>query len=137
VATVFVDRAGWIALLNVSDELHSGAQRVMEGLRQQKTRLVTTDFVLLEVADALSAPSIRLQTVAFVDGLREQPLLQIVPVSEELLASGWRLYSQRSDKEWGLTDCTSFVVMAQGQITEAFTSDHHFIQAGFTKLLES
>ena len=40
-------------------------------------------------------------------------------------------------KEWGLTDCTSFVVMMESQITQAFTSDHHFEQAGFEKLLSS
>lgn len=45
------------------------------------------------------------------------------------------LRRHRLDKGWGLTDCTSFVVMEQEQITEAFTSDQHFEQAGFTKLL--
>jgi predicted nucleic acid-binding protein len=63
------------------------------------------------------------------------PNLQIIPVSPTLLADGWTLYCQRLDKEWGLTDCTSFVVMTQAQITQAFTSDHHFEQAGFIKLL--
>lgn len=136
-ARVFVDTAAWIALVNVNDDLHPEAQQVMGTLRQQKASLVTTEFVLLEVADALSAPHMRSHTVAFIDGLRQQPVLQIVPLSEELLADGWALYSQRPDKEWGLTDCTSFVVMTQGQIQQAFTSDHHFEQAGFTKLLSS
>ena len=92
---VFVDTAAWIALLNTSDELHDQAWHVMRTLRQKKARLITTEFVLLEVADALSAPRIRSQTVAFIDGLRQQPLLQIIPVSEELLADGWELYRQR------------------------------------------
>jgi len=51
------------------------------------------------------------------------------------MASGWTLYQQRPDKEWGLTDCISFVVMQEQGISEAFTSDHHFTQAGFTILL--
>jgi predicted nucleic acid-binding protein len=131
VLKVFVDTVAWIALLNVSDALHARAQQVMSALRQQKVRLVTTEFVLLEVADALSAPTIRVQTVAFINGLRQLSILQIVPVSPTLFADGWTLYSQRHDKEWGLTDCTSFVVMTQKQITQAFTSDHHFEQAGF------
>ena len=132
---VFVDTVAWIALLNVDDTLYQQAQRVMETLRQQRARLITTEFVLLEVADALSAPSIRSQTVAFIEGLRHMPILQIVPVTQALLADGWTLYSQRSDKDWGLTDCTSFVVMTQEQITRAFTSDRHFEQAGFVNLL--
>ena len=132
---VFVDTAAWIALLNTSDALHQPAKQVMNQLQQQKAFLVTTEFVLLEVADALSAPAIRTKTIAFINGLRQLNILQIIPISQALFANGWQLYSQRHDKEWGLTDCISFVVMTQEQITIAFTSDHHFQQAGFIKLL--
>jgi hypothetical protein len=132
---VFVDTAAWIALLNVSDALHNCAEQVMSKLLQQKTLLVTTEFVLLEVADALSAPNIRVKTINFINGLRQLRILQIVPISHELFINGWTLYSQRSDKGWGLTECISFVVMNQQQITTAFTSDRHFEQAGFVKLM--
>lgn len=96
---------------------------------------MTTEFVLLEVADALCQPRIRSQTIVFINRLRVLPELRIVPVSQNLLTDGWMLYSQRDDKNWGLTDCISFVVMEQGKITQAFTSDRHFEQAGFVKLL--
>jgi predicted nucleic acid-binding protein len=46
------------------------------------------------------------------------------------------LYSQRPDKEWTLTDCISFVVMHEENLTGALTEDHHFEQAGFTALLK-
>jgi uncharacterized protein len=134
-ATVFVDTVAWIALLNTSDGLHSNAQQTLRTLRSQKVRLITTEFVLLEVADALSSLSIRMKTVTFIDGLRKMSGLQIVPASQTLLMEGWTLYGQRQDKEWGLTDCISFVVMDGQQVTQAFTSDHHFTQAGFTCLL--
>lgn len=132
---VFVDTAAWIALLNTSDALHQRSKQVMNQLKQQQAFLVTTEFVLLEVADALSAPFIWTRTIAFINGLRQLNVLQIIPISQALLAEGWQLYSQRLDKEWGLTDCTSFVVMAQQQIAVTFTSDHHFQQAGLIKLL--
>lgn len=134
---VFVDTAAWIALINISDDLHVPAQQVMSALRQQKVQLVTTEFALLEVADALSAPATRSQTAAFVDGLPRLAILRIILASHELLADGWELYKQRLDKDWSLTDCTSFVVMIRERITEAFTSDHHFEQAEFVKLLSS
>jgi predicted nucleic acid-binding protein len=134
-AKVFVDTVAWIALLNADDALHTPAQQVMEELRQARARLITTEFVLLEVADALSAPSARSKTVAFIKGLRQLPILRIVPLAQDLLDESWSLYAQRSDKDWGLTDCTSFVVCMQEQITQVFTSDHHFEQAGFTNLL--
>ncbi len=104
-------------------------------MRRQQTQLVTTEFVLLEVADALSARSLRSKTVAFVAGLRRMAVLEIVPASSGVFDGGWQLYAARPDKDWGLTDCTSFWVMDQRAIVDVFTSDHHFTQAGFHKLL--
>jgi uncharacterized protein len=132
---VFVDTAAWIALANTDDELHLRAGQVMSHLLTQKARLITTEFVLLEVADALAAPRFRSTTIQFIDRLRQAPILRIIPIDGDLLADGWMLYCQRLDKDWGLTDCTSFVVMFSEQMTQAFTSDRHFEQAGFAKLL--
>jgi predicted nucleic acid-binding protein len=78
----------------------------------------------------------RLKSEVFVDAAaRIALIMEVIPVSAGLFAAGWALYSQRLDKEWGLTDCISFSVMIERQITDAFTSDHHFEQAGFRKLL--
>jgi uncharacterized protein len=135
VSKVFVDTAAWIAILDSDDDLHSAAEEIWQDLRRQKATLITTEFVLLEVADGFAAPSTREAIAAFMTNLRSIPLIQIIPVSSELLNRGLALYRARSDKGWGLTDCTSFVVMEEQQISEAFTSDRHFEQAGFTKLL--
>jgi len=132
---VFVDTAAWIALLNTSDRLHHQAQRMMRELEQERAHLVTTELVLVELADSLAAASIRGRTVAFVAGLRQLPILRIIPAQQSLLADAWTLYGQRADKDWGLTDCSSFVVMTREQIVRAFTSDRHFQQAGFIALM--
>lgn len=132
---VFVDTAAWIALLNTSDRLHDQARCVMRELEGEQVHLVTPELVLIELADSLSAASIRGRTVAFVEGLRQLPILRILPVQQPLLSDAWTLYSRRADKDWGLTDCSSFVVMTQEKIVRAFTSDRHFEQAGFTALM--
>jgi hypothetical protein len=134
-AEVFVDTVAWLALLNASDTLYAPAHQVMEELRAQQAWLTTTEFVLLEVADALCSPPVRGQTIRFIEGLRRLPVLDIIPASDGLLAMGWKLYCQRNDKSWSLTDCISFAVMQEKHLTQALTSDHHFTQAGFTKLL--
>lgn len=59
-----------------------------------------------------------------------------MPASTQLLAEGIDLFRRRSDKEWALTDCISFVVMNDEKLAEALTADHHFEQAGFTILLK-
>ena len=107
----------------------------MKTLRQQRAALITTEFVLLEVADALSAPTHRGRVVEFINSLRQLRLISILPASQGLWAAGWKLYSDRSDKDWSLTDCSSFSVMTQERLTQSFTSDHNFEQAGFVKLL--
>ncbi|MEH1892745.1 MAG: hypothetical protein V7K92_25965 [Nostoc sp.] len=61
--------------------------------------------------------------------------MQIIPFDQKLLDESWMLYSQRPDKDWGLTDCISFAMMTQEGIIQGCTSDCHFKQAGFTKLL--
>ncbi len=112
---VFVDTAAWLALLNTDDALHTRAQQVMNTLRRQRELLVSTEFVLLEVADALSAPTQRARTVQSINGLRRMSILSISPASQNLFVDSWTLYSNRLDKDWSLTDCSCFVVMTREQ----------------------
>ena len=51
-------------------------------------------------------------------------------------ASAWQLGESRLDKEWTLVDCASFIIMKQRSLMAALTTDHHFEQAGFIRLLK-
>ena len=133
--TVLVDTAAWIALVNTRDELHSRAEQIMAELRRGNVGLLTTEFVLLEVANALCTSAWRAKAVKLIDGFRSVSNLRIMPADTMLLAEGWELYRSRPDKEWSLTDCTSIVILRKEQIEQVFTSDRHFEQAGFVKLL--
>ncbi len=133
--TVLVDTAAWIALVNTRDELHNRAEQAIAELRRGNVTLLTTEFVLLEVANALCTSAWRAKAVKLIDGFRALPDLRIIPADTILLAEGWELYRNRPDKEWSLTDCTSIVVMQKEHIEQVFTLDHHFKQAGFVTLL--
>lgn len=133
---VFVDTAAWLALLNTDDVWHSKAVLLRSELAQTNHVFVTTDFVLLEVADALCAPICRKRTADFLQNVHRLKSTEVIALSQSLLQLGVNLYSERLDKDWGLTDCTSFVTMHQQNITLAFTSDKHFEQAGFQRLLK-
>lgn len=130
---LFADTYYFLALLHRGDAAHSKAVALAEKVTNP---VVTTAWVLTEVGDALSAPSFRLLFVKLVEALRADPACTIVPPSPALFDAGVRLYADRSDKEWTLTDCISFVVMHEYGITEALTGDRHFQQAGFTLLLD-
>jgi len=60
---------------------------------------------------------------------------QLVRATSDLIQCCKKLYRDRADKEWPLTDCISFVVMHDRGLSEALTADHHFEQAGFRALL--
>ena len=99
--------------------------------------LVTTeDSYLTEVGDGLSQPRNRTVFARFLELLRNQDDVEIVPVSSELFQEGCTLHAQRADKEWSLTDCPSFVTMKTRGIDRALTADHHFAQAGFKVLMD-
>ena len=78
----------------------------------------------------------RSAAIKLLTALEEDPNVEIIPLSEELYKRGLRLYRERLDKEWSLTDCISFVVMQERGLTEALTTDKHFQQAGFNVLLD-
>jgi predicted nucleic acid-binding protein len=67
--------------------------------------------------------------------LLADPTVEIIPLTDHLLGQAIELFSSRRDKEWGLTDCLSFVVMAGQGIDQALTTDMHFQQAGFKVLM--
>jgi len=129
---VFGDTFYYLALISPSDEAHANALAFSE---VRDIRVITTAWVLTEVADALSLPSIRLSFGHLFDCLCKDPLTHVVPATETLFEKGIDLYLSRPDKEWSLTDCISFVVMREWGLTESLTADRHFEQAGFKALL--
>ena len=130
---VFADAFYFIALLNPSDQHHAEAVRVTRGLIAP---LVTTTCVLIEVADALAAPGIRPIVHRFLEQLPADPNTKVIEIDASLRMRGLALFGARPDKSWSLTDCISFVVMAERGITEALTGDHHFEQAGFRAVMK-
>ena len=129
---VFADTFYYIALLDANDSAHEAA---VAATRELKTTTVTSAWVLLELANALSASRHRGLFARFLSRLRENPNVIIYEAERELFDSGVDLYRNREDKEWSLTDCISFVVMAREELIEALSGDHHFQQAGFSILL--
>ncbi len=132
---VFLDTSGLIAVTNLDDQWHSLADAVWRDLVRTATPLLTTSLILIEMADGLSRIRQRSLAIELYDRLRSSSLVEIVPVTEPMEAAAWNLFRQSHDKEWGMTDCVSFVVMREGNMQQAFPSDHHFEQAGFTRLL--
>ncbi len=129
---VFADAFYFVALLNRRDQHHA---KVSAAARQLDGNLITTGWVLMELADALAESASRSLVAPFIHELSQDPKVRIIAVTEDSFWRGLWLYDKRQDKGWTLTDCTSFVVMREENITDALTGDHHFEQAGFKALL--
>ncbi len=133
--SIFVDTSFVYAIINPRDQWHGSAVKWRDRLIGSRRSYVTTEFVLTEIADGLSSLEFRNAAKLAIDVLVSDPDTEIVALSSDLFKRAFFLYESRPDKTWGLTDCSSFVVMRELGITDALTTDDHFRQAGFRVLM--
>jgi len=133
--TVFADTVYWIAIINPRGKFHRSAAAKVESLGEH--RIVTSELVLVEVLNMLSGhgPELRHGAVELAETVADDESVDLVPSSVQLFRGALALYRDRPDKRWSLTDCASFRIMEQRQITEALTQERHFEQYGFRALL--
>lgn len=132
---VYADAGYWIAITSGDDALHERAVAVTAEIKSRQ--IITSEFVLAEYLDGSADWGDRRRKAAarFVRKMEQEGSVRIIPATHELFAEALRLYETRLDKEWGLTDCTSFVICEHEGITEALAHDQHFAQAGIRALL--
>lgn len=97
--------------------------------------LITTDVVLLEIGNAL-ARDYKKEAIEIIESFRTSKEILIVELNLELFDKAFELHKKYSDKNWGMVDCISFVVMREYEISDALTFDDHFRQAGFNVLMK-
>ena len=132
---LFVDTSGWIALINRSDALHVTATRIYNDRFAAGWDFITHAGVMLEVGNGLSLVRFRHLAVQLKARIDASSRIAVIALTEERYEAGWQMYANRSDKDWSIVDCISFVIMQERGLTEALTADRHFQQAGFIKLL--
>jgi len=130
--SVFVDSFAWIASINKSDNYHKTSLKTIETLVGRGTKLVTSNYVIIETINALSKVEFRKAAGEFIDKRKQSPSVELIKITDEMYDNAWKLYKERTDKNWGITDCTSFEIMRMFNIKKAFTNDKHFEQAGFS-----
>jgi hypothetical protein len=130
---IFIDTSYFLALVNRRDKYHKAAKAAATHITPP---FVTSDAVLFELGNALARPPHRALGIYALRQIRADANIEIVHIEPELFAQTIAFYQSRPDKAWGLTDCSSFVIMQQRGLREALTTDTHFEQAGFTRLLQ-
>lgn len=133
--TVLLDTSFVVALENKDDPHHARAKALDNELLKEDGVLLLHWGILLEIADGFARIGRRARGLQLLAKFEEEKGYRLCPLTESLLQEALNLYRARFDKDWGLTDCVSFVLMKQEQVTEALSADVHFRQAGFTALL--
>lgn len=135
--TLFADSGYWIAILHPGDQLHNRAMSVTANLGSAV--IVTTHMALVEVLNHLAGRGERYRNIAaqVIRELEAKPEVEIVSQTEAQFRAAVERYAARPDQTWSLTDCASFLVMEERNITEALAYDRDFEQAGFIALLRA
>ncbi|MEH2212883.1 type II toxin-antitoxin system VapC family toxin [Nostoc sp.] len=136
---VFIDTSGWANLFIATESYHEQAKHWFQHKRQQNQAMVTTNYVVIELVALLNSPLRvpRPQLFKYVEAVRTASYINLIYIEPTIDSAAWELLKTREDKAWSLVDSTSFIVMQQLGIKEALTTDHHFEQAGFIRLLKS
>jgi predicted nucleic acid-binding protein len=130
--TTFLDTLFVVALPNPKDKYHAIAHRLAHAYMEAP--LLTTDAVLLEIGNGLARQR-KKAAVELISRFLRADNVEIVNVTPDLFDRGFDLYKRVDDKQWGLVDCISFVVMQERGMTDALTFDQHYTQAGFRALM--
>lgn len=129
---MFLDTSGLLCLHHKPESFHDEACQAYKAAHVRLTHgYVLAEFVAL--AQARHLP--RLETLAFVTDLVANPDIETIWIAESLHEQAMTLLHRRLDKTYSLCDAVSFILMRERSIHEALTTDRHFAQEGFRKLL--
>ena len=132
---ILVDTAGFLALWDASDQFHRPALQLQMELSRKGRRFVTTDYIVDETATLLLVRHSHPAAADFLQTVLASQSLQIQWIDSDHFQRAARFFTQHDDKQWSFTDCLSFILMRELRLTDCFTTDHHFQQAGFNVLL--
>ena len=135
--TLFADTGYWIAIMYPGDQLHRRARQMSADLAS--VQVVTTQMVLTEALNFVSdLGELRRRFASdMVQRLHDDPNVEIIPQTDAQFRAAVERYSSRSDQRWSLTDCASFLVMEERNLSHALAYDRDFEQAGFVALLRA
>jgi predicted nucleic acid-binding protein len=130
---MLIDTSGLLCLHHKDELLHTQAVTLFTQARQR----ITHSYILAEFIPLCQARGLNRQVaLGFAKELVVSELVEVVWVDEWLHLAALELLERRLDKSYSLCDAVSFVLMRSYGITDALTTDRHFEQEGFVRLLK-
>lgn len=129
---IFVDASFVIALINQRDQYHQKALALSHKVEYYP--MLITDAILLEIGNGL-VRGYKQQAIEIIEYYLTADEVEVINLNYNLFKKALDFYKTHKDKDWGIVDCLSFVVMKEAGIEQVLTFDKHFLQAGFQPLL--
>ena len=129
---IFVDTSAWYAVEVEDDVNHEAACKFLSKIATGTYGVsVTTDYVLDETLTLLRSRRGLASANTFIDKIRKSKSVHVFWIDETLFEKALDIFRKSNRKAWSFTDCTSFALMQDLSVSEAFTFDSHFREAGF------
>lgn len=129
---MLIDTSGLLCLHHAGELEHAQARALFDSRARKVTHsYIAAEFVALSAARGLP----REAALEFIGDLQDSSEVEMIWVGEALHRRALELLGRRLDKSWSLCDGVSFALMDDLGLSEALTTDHHFEQAGFARLL--
>ena len=130
---ILVDTSGFFSLYDEADAFHRQAILFYDAA----WRRLTTNYVLAEYTALAYIRGVpRNEIIKFSNRILDDKAVEIIWIDENLHRRAVALMMERADKNYSLCDAASFVIMRMRGIAESLTTDKHFRQEGFVRLLE-
>lgn len=130
---LFLDTSGLMCLFDADDFRHKQANEYFKNAKS----LLTTNYVLAELMPLTHARRLKRENALnFLKTLIILPRLELIWIDESHHNQAVELLENRLDKTYSLCDAVSFILMRERKVSEALTTDKHFEQEGFVRLLK-
>lgn len=133
----FVDASAFYALEDSDDVNHEEAVTIRRAIKKGKLqirRLYTSNYILDETLTLIRMHLGHNQAIDFGERIKKSRIVNIVRISAEVEERAWVIFKKYKDKRYSFTDCTSFALMEEIGIKNAFAFDRNFEQYGFSLL---
>ena len=128
---LFGDSAAWLPFFDRRERQHEIIRQTVSLLARQNLTIYVTDYIIDETLTLIVARVGHSAAVTCGEWFLTSPFVKVIHIETGQWDEAWGLFQRYDDKGFSFTDCTSFVVMRQHHLVDAFTFDHHFGQMGF------
>ena len=132
---VFADTSALYALIDRRDARHTVAREAVEKIVRAGRLIVTTDYVVTEAVNLANARGGKLVAGRVLDLIKQSAGIRVEWIGVERFTRTKAYFRKHADHGYSFTDCTSFIVMKEERLTEALSTDAHFVEAGFKSLI--